>query len=78
MRGARGAYHYVTKPFKMATVRLFLERAVSDRRVRAQNRELRAAARDRFGAHGFIGGSAAVRELAALVAIASRARGAPS
>jgi two-component system response regulator HydG len=63
----RGAYHYVTKPFKMATLRLFLERAVGDRRVRAQNRELIAAVRDRFGAHGFVGTSPAVRELAALV-----------
>jgi two-component system response regulator HydG len=63
----RGAYHYVTKPFKLATVRLFLERAVSDRRVRTQSRELRATLRERFGARGFIGTSAAVRDLAALV-----------
>jgi two-component system response regulator HydG len=63
----RGAYHYVTKPFKMATVRVFLERAVSDRRSRAQNRELRATLRERLGAHGFIGTSAAVRDLAGLV-----------
>jgi two-component system response regulator HydG len=63
----RGAYHYVTKPFKMATVRVFLERAVNDRRVRTQNRELRATLRDRLGARGFIGASTAVRELAALV-----------
>jgi two-component system, NtrC family, response regulator HydG len=63
----RGAYHYVTKPFKMATVRVFLERAVADRRVHSENRELRASVRERFGARGFIGTSAVVRELATLV-----------
>jgi two-component system response regulator HydG len=63
----RGAYHYVTKPFKMATVRTFLERAVSDRRLRGQHRELRATLRERLGDRGFIGASAAARELAALV-----------
>jgi two-component system response regulator HydG len=69
----RGAYHYVTKPFKMAAVRVFLERAVSDQRMRAQNRELRATLRERFGARGFVGTSAAVRELGALVERVARA-----
>jgi two-component system response regulator HydG len=63
----RGAYNYVTKPFKMAAVRVFLERAVNDRRARTQSREVRVPARERFGARGFIGTSAAVRDLAALV-----------
>ncbi|HVZ73340.1 MAG TPA: sigma-54 dependent transcriptional regulator [Polyangia bacterium] len=63
----RGAYNYVTKPFKMATVRTFLERAVADRRTRNEGRELRTATRERFAARGLVGASAAMRELAALV-----------
>src|SRR5882724_7520377 len=63
----RGASHYVTKPFKMATVRVFLERAVNERRLRSLNRPLRATVRERFGAQGLIGTSPAMRELAVLV-----------
>ena len=58
----RGAYNYVTKPFKMAAVRVLLERAVGDRRLRSQNHALRATLRERFGARGFIGTSPAMRE----------------
>jgi two-component system, NtrC family, response regulator HydG len=63
----RGAYHYVTKPFKMAVVRSFLERAVNERRVRGQTRAMRTGLRERFGARGFVGTSGAMNELAALV-----------
>jgi two-component system response regulator HydG len=63
----RGAFNYVTKPFKMAAVRTSLEQAVNDRRTRGQHRELRATLRERLGAHGFIGASSAARELADLV-----------
>jgi two-component system response regulator HydG len=68
----RGAYNYVTKPFKMAAVRGFLERAVEERRARAQNRELPSAARERFEARGLIGTSAAMRDLVTIVERVSR------
>jgi two-component system response regulator HydG len=68
----RGAYHYVTKPFQLATVRLFLERAVGGRRLADQNRQLRAAFADRFAARGLVGGSAAMRDLAALIGRVAR------
>ena len=63
----RGAYHYVTKPFKMTTVRVLLERAVSDRQLREQNRQLRAVFHERFAAHGLVGRSPAMRQLNALI-----------
>jgi two-component system response regulator HydG len=63
----RGAYHYVTKPFKMTTVRVLLERAAQERRLRQQNRHLRAAFNERFAAHGLLGVSAAMRELNGLI-----------
>ncbi len=63
----RGAYHYVTKPFKMATVRMLLERAGNERREREENRRLRAAFRERFQSMGLVGQSAAVTELKTLI-----------
>jgi two-component system response regulator HydG len=63
----RGAYNYVTKPFKMATVRTFLERAVDERRTRAPGYEAAVAPRERLGARGLVGASPAMRELAVLV-----------
>jgi two-component system response regulator HydG len=63
----RGAYHYVTKPFKMATVRMLLERAGLERREREENRRLRAAFREHFQSRGLVGQSAALNELKALI-----------
>jgi two-component system response regulator HydG len=63
----RGAYHYVTKPFKMATVRLLLERAGNERLVREQNRQLKAAFRERFRSTGLVGQSTAINEIKTLI-----------
>jgi len=71
----RGAYHYVTKPFKLATVRVLLERAGHERLAREQNRQLRAAFRERFRSLGLVGQSAAVNELKRLI---ERVANAPS
>ncbi len=63
----RGAYHYVTKPFKMATVRLLLERAGHERLVEEENRRLKAAFIDRFQSMGLVGGSGVMNELKTLI-----------
>ncbi|MDB4979386.1 MAG: DNA-binding response regulator [Myxococcales bacterium] len=63
----RGAYHYVTKPFKMAAVRGLVDRAARQRRGHEQNRQLKAAFRERLGTVGLVGGSATVNELRALI-----------
>jgi two-component system response regulator HydG len=44
----RGAYHYVTKPFKLDVVRVLLERACRERALKNENRRLRRAMDDRF------------------------------
>jgi two-component system response regulator HydG len=44
----RGAYHYVTKPFKLEVVRVLLERACRERDLKNENRRLRRAVDDRF------------------------------
>jgi two-component system, NtrC family, response regulator HydG len=44
----RGAYHYVTKPFKLDVVRVLLERACHDHDLRCENQRLRRAVDDRF------------------------------
>jgi two-component system response regulator HydG len=43
----RGAYHYLTKPFKLDELLLFLDRALGDSALRRETAQLRAALRDR-------------------------------
>jgi two-component system response regulator HydG len=44
----RGAYHYVTKPFKLDVVRVLLDRACREHDLRSENQRLRRAVDDRF------------------------------
>ncbi|HVV52560.1 MAG TPA: sigma-54 dependent transcriptional regulator [Polyangia bacterium] len=70
----RGAYHYVTKPFKLEVVRVLLERAIGERSVRTENVALRRAVREAIPGGTLVGRSAgmrAVNELIRRVAIAS-------
>jgi two-component system, NtrC family, response regulator HydG len=53
----RGAYHYLTKPFKVEELLIFLGRALDERRVRREARALRSAMRDRFAPAGVVGRS---------------------
>jgi two-component system, NtrC family, response regulator HydG len=59
----RGAYHYVTKPFQLDEVLVYVERALDERRVRDDHRALRRWAGERSGFGTLIGKSAAMREL---------------
>jgi len=45
----RGAYHYVTKPFKLEVVRVLLDRACREHDLRCENQRLRRAVDDRYG-----------------------------
>jgi two-component system response regulator HydG len=45
----RGAYHYLTKPFKADELALFLGRALDDARMRRETATLRRALRERLG-----------------------------
>ncbi|HEU4369050.1 MAG TPA: sigma-54 dependent transcriptional regulator [Methylomirabilota bacterium] len=58
-----GAYDYLTKPFKMEQASLAVQRALDDRRLREENRRLKAAVEQRFGFDSIIGGSPALRRV---------------
>jgi two-component system, NtrC family, response regulator HydG len=61
----RGAYHYVTKPFKLEVVRVLLERACRERDLKNENRRLRLAVDDRFA--DMVGSSPPMQALFALL-----------
>jgi two-component system, NtrC family, response regulator HydG len=63
----RGAYHYVTKPFKMDVLLTLMERALSERSVRAENVVLRRTVREALTAGTLIGRSAGMRTVTDLV-----------
>ena len=64
----QGAYHYLTKPFKVDELVLFLEKALAEARLRREAIALRRALRERVGIENLIGTSAAMREVCDLVA----------
>jgi two-component system response regulator HydG len=56
----RGAYHYLTKPFALDELALFLGRALDQSRLRDEARNLRAVLRDKIGFGSLVGSSAAM------------------
>jgi two-component system response regulator HydG len=63
----QGAYHYLTKPFKVAELDLFLQRALETRALRKAARDMQRALHDRYALGALIGGSASMREAFELV-----------
>ena len=63
----QGAYHYMTKPFKVDELILFLEKALSESKLRREAVVLRRALRERFGFENLVGSSAAMREVCDLI-----------
>jgi two-component system response regulator HydG len=61
----RGAYHYLTKPFQVAELALFLERALDEAALRREARTLRTALGSSLS--GLIGESSSMRALFDLV-----------
>jgi two-component system response regulator HydG len=59
----QGAYHYLTKPFKVDELALFLDRALDDARLRRETIVLRRALRAEFSITNVIGRSPSMREL---------------
>jgi two-component system, NtrC family, response regulator HydG len=64
----RGAYHYLTKPFQLGEVLVFVERALADRRVRNENEVLRRGVEQRSSVAALVGTSAPIRTLQDVVA----------
>ena len=72
----RGAYHYVTKPFKLEVVGLLIERAINERRLLSENDVLKQTVRQQVVSHDrLIGRSGAIRQV---VDLAMRLASAPS
>jgi two-component system, NtrC family, response regulator HydG len=63
----RGAFHYVTKPFKLAAVRVLLERAAQENRIRREHQHLRVAFAERFSLTGLLGNHVATLELRRII-----------
>jgi two-component system response regulator HydG len=63
----RGAFHYLTKPFKVAELDLFLQRAMENRALRKTARELQRALHDRYAMGALVGQSPAMRDVFELV-----------
>jgi two-component system response regulator HydG len=63
----QGAYHYMTKPFKVDELVLFVEKALAEAKLRHEAATLRRALRERFGLENIVGSSAAMREVCDLV-----------
>ena len=63
----RGAYHYLTKPFRMEEVLLFVRRALDERRLVEENAKLRKVIEERPGFAGMIGRSEPMRALYDLI-----------
>ena len=63
----RGAYQYFAKPFRLDEVLVFVERALGERRLRAENQALRRVAEERSSFASMVGRSDAARALFDLV-----------
>jgi two-component system response regulator HydG len=63
----QGAYHYLTKPFKVDELALFLDKALRESSLRREATALRRALTDTSGLENLVGASAAMREVSDLV-----------
>ena len=59
----KGAYHYITKPFKLEEIRVLAAGAKEKIALREENRRLREAVAGEDVLQGFIGSSAAMQEI---------------
>jgi two-component system response regulator HydG len=63
----QGAYHYLTKPFKVRELDLYLQRAFEERALRHTARELRRALHDRFALGNLVAGSGVMADVFELI-----------
>jgi len=68
----KGAYHYLTKPFRLEELVIFLGRALDESKVRREAEALRAELRERFSRNGFVAKSPAMREVLDVVGRVAR------
>jgi two-component system response regulator HydG len=63
----KGAFHYLTKPFKIEELAVFVERACAGRALQREAAALRRTLGEQFSVGGLIGRSAAMQKLLAVV-----------
>jgi two-component system response regulator HydG len=63
----RGAFHYVTKPFEMDTIRALVQRACKERILSRENAQLRRTLHENLSARRLVGQSMPMRQLRALI-----------
>jgi two-component system response regulator HydG len=63
----QGAHHYITKPFRVDELALFLERAIDEARLREEARALRRTVRDSSALANVVGDAPSMRDLRDLV-----------
>ena len=63
----KGAHHYLLKPFKVAELDLYVQRALEERALRQETRTLKRAFRDRYGMESLVAESGAMQEVRDLV-----------
>ncbi|MGE5234012.1 MAG: sigma-54-dependent transcriptional regulator [Acidobacteriota bacterium] len=69
-----GAFHYIPKPFKNEEVLLTIRKGLEQRRLRAENRELREQLHKRFGFDQIIGKSRPMQQVFDLIRLAAPAK----
>ncbi|MFO1518458.1 MAG: sigma-54 dependent transcriptional regulator [bacterium] len=62
-----GAYHYLTKPFRLEDVENLLKQALESRKVKQENRLLKQQVSSRFGMKNLIGVSEPMKEVYSLI-----------
>jgi two-component system response regulator HydG len=68
----RGAYHYLTKPFTVDELALFLGRALADASLRQEAHTLRAALQGELGMGSLVAASAVMQEVFERVALVAK------
>jgi two-component system response regulator HydG len=68
----QGAYHYLTKPFKVDELLLFLRRALDESQLRREAAALKRTLRDRFSVEHLLGNSASMRNVREIVTRVAR------
>ena len=64
----QGAYHYLTKPFQVDELALFLDRALADARLRREASAMRKALRGKASFAHVVGAEGSIREACSMVA----------
>src|SRR3569833_1901075 len=70
----RGAYHYLTKPFKLDELAIYVKRALEERALRREAATMRRQLDARFNLHGLVAHSAAMQRVLGMIERIARAK----